>query len=142
MKTLRTCLLPLISTLGLAALSSHALAEVYLCTADPCDTWNPNPLTAAQRAIKSTDGENTTIEAALKHSLNASITNGYNNTANTNLYLKNTLWHLDPKTDPFKNKEHLTVYIYKSTAPNTRLWSCHAYSFKDKNGKQYYATCQ
>ncbi|AZE48662.1 hypothetical protein C4K04_2990 [Pseudomonas chlororaphis] len=142
MKILRACLLPLVSTLGLAAFSSHALADVYLCTADPCTKWELSPLSKQKREIKSTDGNNTTIEEALKNSANASITNGYNSIANTVLYLKESLWHLDPKSDPFKGQQHLTVYIYKTTDLNTRLWSCHAYSFKDQNGKKYYATCE
>ncbi len=115
---------------------------MYLCTADPCTSWDPKRLTTEQRAIKSTDREKTTIEEALKNSANDSITNGYMNKASTNLYLKNSLWHLDPKGDPFAGEQHLTVYIYKTTDLKNRLWSCHAYSFKDPKGKKYHATCE
>lgn len=137
MKTLKSCLLPLVSTLGLAALSSHSLAAVYVCSDADCNGWAP--ITEEQFETKSTDGEDTTIRQTLSQSASESITNGYNSVANTDLYLKSNLWHIGG-IEPFKGKQHVTAYIYKSTDPNTRLKTCHAFSFKNPKGR-YHATC-
>ncbi|WMN16540.1 hypothetical protein QL104_24790 [Pseudomonas piscis] len=137
MKTLRSYLFPLASTLGLAVLSSHALAAVYVCGDEECSTWDA--ITEVQLETKSTDGENTTIRQTLSLSASESITNGYNSIANTDLYLKKSLWHIGG-IEPFKGKQHVTAYVYKSIDPDTRLKTCHAFSYKNPKGR-YHATC-
>lgn len=127
----------LAAALGLAAFSSHSMAAVYVCSDDACNQWTA--ITEQQLETRSTDGENTTIRQTLSQSANESITNGYNNISKTDLYLKKNLWHIGG-LDPFKGKQHVTAYIYKSDAPHIRLKTCHAFSFTNPKGR-YHATC-
>lgn len=140
-KTLRSCLLSLAAIMGAGAFFSQAQAAVYVCSNDSCSSWKA--ITQAQRDTKSTDGENTTIQQTLSQSADQSITNGASDPTigNTNLYLKSSLWHTGGY-DPFHGKQHVTVYIYKSTDLNKRLKTCHAFSFTNPGGKRYHATCE
>ncbi|KHS72114.1 hypothetical protein RC77_03230 [Pectobacterium brasiliense] len=139
MKTFKSCLLSLVSILGLSVVSSHSLAAVFVCSNDDCSKWTA--ITQQQLDTKSTDGEGTTIRQTLSQSSEASVVNGYNSTAKTNLYLKSSLWHIGGG-EPIKGKQHVTAYVYKSTDPNTRLKTCHAFSYKKELKGPYYATCQ
>lgn len=137
MKTRQSCLLALAAALCLGIVSSNSMAAVYVCSDDACNKWAA--ITEEQLELKSTDGEDTSIRQTLSESASESITNGYNNLYDTDLYLKKDLWHIGG-IDPFKGKEHVTVYIYKSTDPDRRLKTCHAFSFKNPKGR-YHATC-
>lgn len=139
MKIFQSYWLPLVSALGLSMLSSYSHAAVFVCSNDACSNWTA--ITQAQLNTKSTDGEGTTILQTLSESSEASVVNGYNSTGNTNLYLKNSLWHIGG-VEPIKGKQHVTAYVYKSTDLNTRLKTCHAFSYKKDLKGPYFATCQ
>ncbi len=143
MKKLPACLIPLASALSLSVLSSYALADVYLCTSDPCNTWEPTPLTEDQRNIKSPDINKTTIKATLENSVRTEISSAYKtkDPKGKNLYLKKDLWHKGGSV-PFSEDVHVTVYIYDKPTSARPSKSCHAFSYKKQGNKNYFGTCQ
>lgn len=136
MEISRVCLL-FITALGSTVLPSYSFANVFVCKDDNCQGWTP--ITDAQYSIASSDGNTTTIRQALSGASEESVRNGYNNTSNTDLYLKNSMWHPGGIT-PFEGGEHVTAYVYKSTDPGTLLKTCHIFSVKNPKGA-YHATC-
>jgi hypothetical protein len=128
----------MLTTFCLTLLSSNTLANVYICTNDNCTIWRDiNP---TQYDAQATDGTETTIRQALSESSDDSIKNGYKNASDTNLYLKNVLWHLGGQ-GAFADIQHVTAYVYKSTDLNYRIKSCHIFSSKTPTGT-YHTTCE
>lgn len=137
MKTHYACLLTLISMLGLTVLSGHSMAAVFVCRDDNCNAWDK--ITETQFNMAPSDGQTTTIRQALDGASEDSVKNGFNSVSNTNLYLKKSLWHKGG-IESFHGLEHITTYIYKSTDLNTRIKTCHIFSYKTPKGS-YHATC-
>lgn len=123
---------------GACILPAAAQSAVFVCSNDVCSAWTP--ITALQLASQSTDGHHTTIQNALANSTQDSVTNGYNSIANTNIYLKRSLWHQGGVT-PFQGTDHVTAYVYKTTNLNVRLKTCHVFSISQVLGGPRFATC-
>lgn len=137
MKISHLRLLTLISTVSFMALFNHSIAAVFVCLDNDCNTWAP--ITNAQYSTASSDEKNTTLRVALGGTSEPPVINGFNSLYNTDLYIKNSMWHTGG-IEPFKGIQHVTAYVYKSTDPSKRLHTCHIFSIKNPSGA-YHATC-
>lgn len=134
MLSLKKTLLFLASLFVMISFANRVSAAVYVCqtSGTKCNAWAA--ITATERALKSTDTNTTTIDAALRNSSSNYIKDAYSSRNNLNLYLKRDLWH--PASH---NPQHLTAYIYDANDLHTRLWSCHISS--RLSAGTYYTTC-